>query len=151
MSTKREIVASALGEIGLASYIFDATPEQLADAVKRLNGLFAGWDGIGIRVGYNFGTDIEAESGIPDTAEECAYTNLALRIAPTYGKMVSPETKIAAKNGFNVLYAARRPLPQAPMPSRLPLGAGNRRGVLSPQYFPATDEVEGLNDGATEY
>lgn len=151
MSTKREIIASALGEIGLAGYIFDATPEQLEDARSRLDRLFAGWDGVGIRVGYNFGTNIDAESGIPNTAEECAYTHLALRIAPSYGKMVSPDTKVAAKNGFNALYAARRPMPQAPRSPALPLGAGNRRGVLNEQYFPDTTEVEGLNDGATEY
>ena len=33
----------------------------------------------------------------------------------------------------------------------MPTGAGNRKSPLDQQYFAETGEVEGLNDGATEY
>lgn len=151
MATKRDLIASALGELGLADYIFDATPEELQDALKRLNGLAAQWDGIGIRVGYNFGSDIDAEAGIPDTNEECFYTNLAIRMAPTFGKAVSADTKVAAKVALNAMMVSRRSLPECPFPGTMPIGTGNRRGALDQQYFASTDAVPGLNDGALEY
>lgn len=151
MTTKNDLIAAALGSLGIASFIFDATPEQLQDAVGRMNRMAATWDGMGIRLGYNFGTDINAESGIPDTAEECFVENLAVRIGPTFGKVPSAETKIAARQGFNAMLTARAVIPTVPRPSNMPVGAGNRVGVMGRQYFPETTEVEGLNDGATEY
>lgn len=151
MSTKLELISSALAELGLAQYVFDASAEKLEEALNRFNRMAAQWDGMGIRVGYNFGSDINAESGVPDTAEDCFVLNGALRIAPTFGKTPSPDTRVAASKAFNALYVARRQMPEVPYPSNLPVGVGNQRGVMGQQYFPETDEVTGLNDGATEY
>jgi len=151
MATKLALISSALGEIGLAQYVFDASPERLQDALTRLDRLAAEWDGLGIRVGYSFGDDINAQSGIPDTAEQCFALTLALRLAPTFGKTPSAETKIAAKSAFNAMYVARRQMPEVPWPSSMPVGSGNRTGVMGQGYFPETTEIAGLNDGATEY
>lgn len=151
MTTKRDLIAAALGELGLAEYIFDASADELEDALNRMNRMAAQWDGMGLRLGYSMSTDIDAESGLPDTAEEAFTTNLALRLAPTFGKTPSPETKVAAKQAFNALYVARRPRPEMQLPGNLPMGAGNRRGVMEQQYFQPGDDVPGLNDGATEY
>src|SRR5205823_3620714 len=76
MATKRALILSALGEIGLADYLFDASPEDLQDALDRLNRMAAQWDGQGIRVGFNLGGGLDDESGVPDSCEEAFYTNL---------------------------------------------------------------------------
>ena len=39
--TKRQFVTQAFEEIGLASYVFDLTPEQLQSALRRLDAM--GW------------------------------------------------------------------------------------------------------------
>lgn len=152
MATKRALIAQALDEIGIAEYIFDATPEQLESARLRLNRIAAQWDGIGVRVGYNLGGGLDDESGIPDTAENCFALHLGIAIAPGFGKAVSQDTKNAAAAAWNALYVARRQMPVAAMPSNMPRGTGQRAGVMEGQYFPKGDgTVEGLDAGATEY
>jgi hypothetical protein len=151
VTTKLEIITDALGEIGLGRYVFDTSPERLQTALHRLDGMAAEWDGKGIRVGYNLGGDINSDSGIPDTNRECFVLNLAVRIGPGFGKNVSVDTKVAAKNAWSALYVSMGRQPVQARPPHLPVGAGNRAGVLGPQYFPETTEVEGLNDGAEEY
>lgn len=151
MTTKAGLIQSALGELGLASYFFDATPEQLQEALSRMNRFAAMLDGLSVHVGYNFGGDINAESGIPDTTEDCFVSNTAVRIAPTFGKTPSNETKLAAKTTLSALLTTFAKRPQQAYPPNLPIGAGNRRGVLERQYFPETSDTEGIDAGATEY
>jgi hypothetical protein len=151
MTTKLEVISQAFEEIGMADYVFDTTPEEQQGFLRRLNGMAAEWDGIGIRVGYSLGSDINAESGLPDTAVNCFATNLAIRMAPSFGKTPSVETKTAAKNGFNAMLVSRRIRPEVPYAGSLPIGTGSRRGPMEPQYFGDSTDVSGLNDGATEY
>jgi len=153
VATKRSLIAQAFDEFGLAEYVFDATPEELQSAFTRLQRQMTQWDGIGIRTGYNLAGDIDAESNLPDTAENAVALNLAVACAPSYGKALSVDTKVAAKNALNTLMTTLRQYPEIPYPSRLPIGTGNDRSVLDPQYFgPGNEEiVPGLNDGPLEY
>ena len=151
MATKRSIIEDAAGEFGVGTS-FDLSPEELQDGLTRLNRIAAQWDGVGIRVGYNLGGGLDDEAGIPDTAEEAFVANLAVRWASKFGKTVSAETRVAARTGWAALYASRVSRPQTARNPALPVGTGNRTGVLGRQYFPEPgDEVQGLNDGATEY
>jgi hypothetical protein len=152
VTTKRAIIALALEEVGMAEYLFDASPETLDSFRRRLDTLAAQWDGMGIRRGYNLGGDIDAESGLPDTDIEAYSMNLACRMAPSFGKTLQPQTRISAVQGYQMLLTTQALRPEMPIPSRLPIGTGNRQGVLEQQYFPKNDgTVEGLNAGATEY
>lgn len=151
MTTKRELVARALEELAMAEYIFDATPEELQSFRRRLDAIAAEWDGQGIRVGYNFGTDINAESGVPDTMTDCFAIHLAIRMGPSFGKAITAETRIAAAASFNAMLVARRVMPEIPLPASMPIGTGIKAGVMESQYFQPSSDVVGLNDGATEY
>lgn len=151
MTTKRALIESALGELGLAQYVFDISPDRLQSALATFNRMAAHWDGKKIRTGWNFGDDIDAQAGIPDTLEECFVLNGALRIAPSFGKVPSADTRTNARNAFNGMVLSQRNIPEVPYPSSMPVGTGNRGGASGPQYFPSTTEVPGLNEGATEY
>ena len=50
--SKRQFVAAAFEEIGLASYVFDLQTEQLQSAMRRIDAMMADWNGKGIRLGY---------------------------------------------------------------------------------------------------
>ena len=50
--TKRTIIEQAHAEIGLGSYAYDAQPEDLQDALLRLNALMAQWSGDSAQVGW---------------------------------------------------------------------------------------------------
>jgi hypothetical protein len=129
--TKRQYVTAALEEVGLASYVFDLQPDQIESAVHRLDSMMAEWNARGIRIGYPLppdpeSTDIDADAGTPDSAHEAILTNLAIRLAPSYGKQVAAETKATARHALNTLMARAAFPPEMQLPSSLPSGAGNK-------------------------
>lgn len=143
--TKREIVTQAFEEAGLAAVVFDLQPEQLDSALRRLDSMMATWAGKGINLGYALssdaeGSDVDDDSGIPTIANEAVYLNLALRIAPGFGKTIQPGTAVAAKDAYDALLTRFAQPQQVAYPSNLPRGAGNRRSRLYGRtYFPIPD------------
>lgn len=145
--TKRQLVEAAMAEIGLASYAFDLMPEQRELALRRLDSMMAEWNTRGLRLGYPIpsnpaDSDIDSNSNIPDAAWEAVITNLALRVAPSYGKMVNPETKVTARHSLNTILARASMPPEMKLPA-MPSGAGNKTidDPFLPQ--PTTDLVAG--------
>ena len=128
--TKSELVKGALAEIGLSSYAFDLSTDQMDQALARLDAMMGEWNGRGIRLGYPISegpkdVDANQDSDVPDYAYEAVITNLALRLGPSYGKTISVETKVVATRGMNTLFAkSARPRPAVlgPMVS----GAGSK-------------------------
>lgn len=156
--SKRQFVTAAFDEIGLASYVFDLQPEQLQSALNRLDAMMAEWNGKGIRLGYPLPgspqySDLDEPSEVPDSANEAIYTNLAIKIAPSYGKQVMMETKISAKAAYNTLLS-RATLPnEMQLPGTMPAGAGNKpwRDYDNPFLQRPVDPVLAGQDGPFEY
>lgn len=140
--TKKQLISEAYGELSLQGYEFDISPEEQLTALRRLDTMMATWDAKGIRLGYSFpsspdDSDPDSDSGIPDTAVETVYLNLAKRLAPGLGKTLSPETKRAAEEGYSALIAAAAMPRQQQLPNTLPRGAGNRTFYTYPgPFFP---------------
>lgn len=152
--TKRQLIGEAFGEIALAGYEFDITPEEHATALRRLDTMMATWEARGIRVGYAFpsgpaASDPDDDSGLPDAATEAAFMGLAVRLAPSFGKVLSVETRRTAREGFEMLLLdAARPQQQQ-LPSTLPRGAGNKGWQsLDRPFFPQpSDDPLGISQG----
>lgn len=130
--TKRQIIEQAYEELGLAAMFFDLQPEQIESARRKMDSMAAGWSTKNIQVGYPLpseanSSDVDQETNVPDYAVEALYLNLAIKIAPSHGKAVSPETKIAAKAAFNtILQKAVSNPPKMKYSCELPSGAGNK-------------------------
>lgn len=156
--SKRQFVSAAFEEIGLASYAFDLQPQQLESALRRLDAMLASWNALGIRLGYPLPSspefsDIDAESEVPDSANEAIITNLAVKLAPSYGKQVMPETKATARETYNTLIS-RAVLPmEQQLPGTMPAGAGNKpwRVYDNPFLRPPIDPVLAGQDGQIEF
>ena len=130
--TKRQFVEQAFEEVGYASYAYDLEPEQLQSACRKLDAMMGTWNGKGIRLAYPIptspeNTDLDTETNVPDSANETIYLNLAIRIAPMVGKMITPETKASAKAGYNVLLARATFPNEQQLPASMPIGAGYKR------------------------
>lgn len=129
--TKREFISAAFEEIGLASYTFDLSAAQWQSALRRLDTMMADWINKGIRLGYPLpsnpsDSDLDSPSQVPDTANEAVITNLAIRLAPSYGRQVMAETRVTAKAAYdNLLSRAAMPFEQQ-FPGTMPAGAGNK-------------------------
>lgn len=130
--TKRQIVEGAFEEIGLASYDFDLQPQEMESALQRLDAMVATWNGKGIRLGYSLpsepgNSDQDQDLSVPDAAVEALIYNLAIRLAPGYGKTVSPDTKMIAASAYNQLIAQSvKPVEMQINPDFVPAGAGNK-------------------------
>jgi hypothetical protein len=132
MWTKKQIIEQAFEEIGLASYIFDITADQLESALRRLDLMVASWQARNIQIGYplpaspgNSNIDEEIQTSLNNN--EALVLNLAVRLAPAYGKSVSPDTKATAKLLYDqLLIEAAMPYEQQ-FVKTLPLGAGYKR------------------------
>lgn len=139
----------ALEEIGYASYIYDAMPEQVDSTLRTLDVMMATWNAAGIHLGYTLPSDAEGsnsndDAGIPDSAYEAVYMNLAVRIGPRFGKKVSDETKMFAKLSYDAMLTKAVQPTQQQMPSNVPAGAGNKpwRRQQQPFLRPPKDNLK---------
>jgi hypothetical protein len=58
-------------------------------------------------------SDLDEQTNVPDSSNEAIYTNLAIKLAPSYGKQVMPDTKATAKESYNTLLSrAAMPMEQ---------------------------------------
>lgn len=129
--SKRQIIEAAFEEIGLAAYTFDLQPQQLDSALRRLDSMMAAWNAKGIRLGYPIpvnaqDSSLNEQTEVPDSAYDAVILNLALRLAPSYGKTPMPETRIGAKQTFDVLLARAAMPPEMQYDASLPMGAGHK-------------------------
>lgn len=154
--TIRQFVESALEEIGQAAYIFDAAPDQLLSAAKRYNAMLAEWNAKGIRLGATLYTnpndiDLDAASNVPDLANEAIITNLAVRIAPMYGKSPMPDTKLTAKRSYDTMLSTfSQPIEM--QLGEMPAGAGNKPWRYDDAFTPdASPPLTAGPDGPLEF
>lgn len=153
--TKREFITQAFEEIGLAAYVFDLTPEQLNSALRRMDAMVAGWNANGVRIGYPLpsspgDSDLDTDSGVPDFCNEAIYLNLAVRLAPSFGKTLTQETKAAADLAYgNMANQVAFPTPERQMPQTLPRGQGTKpwRNFNNPFCNRPEDPVLAGSDG----
>jgi hypothetical protein len=129
--TKLDFVKQAFEEIGYASYIYDAMPEQLESVRIAMDAMVATWYAKGVSIGYPIPSSPDAGSvaeltSVPDSANEAVYCGLAVRIAPRFGKAVSVGTQQAAKQAYDaLLIKGAKPL-EMQLPNTLNVGAGNK-------------------------
>jgi hypothetical protein len=147
--TKRDLVTAALAEIGLSSYAFDLSTDQLNHALIRLDAMMAEWNARGVRLGYSVPADaisssLQDDSGLPDSAWTAAITNLAIQIAPSYGKTVSNQTLTVARQAWNTLLS-RAAVPPEMKLGMVPAGAGNKNAFgtfVVPENIDQTERPE---------
>ena len=151
--TKRQLIELAFEEAGLATFAFDLTPEQLQSAGLRLDAMMTGLNQQGLQIGYNAGdADPDADSGLPDGAYEMVIAGLAIRLAPSYGKQISPDTKAAYARGLDALKLAAAHPQNIPIPAGYPIGAGYKQvaGIFS-NFVPEQPDSISAGDTTLEF
>ncbi|MGA1189442.1 MAG: packaged DNA stabilization gp4 family protein [Pseudomonadales bacterium] len=155
--TKRQFIDAAFDEIGMATYTFDLSASQLQSALRRLDTMMAEWNAKGLRLNYPLpnnpgATNIDEDTFVPDSANEAIITNLAIRLAPGFGKQPMPDTKSTARMGYNTLLSrAAKPIEQQ-LPDTMPSGAGNKPWWYDNPFMQRpVDPVTVGGDGVLEY
>lgn len=130
MTTRRDIIYQAYGELGLAEYNFDISPEELGTARRRLDSMMAQWETI-VSIGYYMpsnpdDSDVDDETNLAQGVVDAAALNLAIQLAPGLGKTPSALTMVGAKNGKNAVLAQYAVIPRKQYSGNLPVGSGNK-------------------------
>jgi hypothetical protein len=129
--TKLQLIDQAFSELARAGYVFDLGADVREDALRQLDAMMAEWNGVGIDIGYVLPTtpddsNIDDDSGIPNSANRPVYMNLTVTLAAGRGKALTPQTLAAAQSGYNTLLGAAV-TPTSGQCSGLPrIGAGNK-------------------------
>lgn len=156
--TKGQLVDRAFGQLALAGFVFDLTPDERSSALGSLEAMLATWEGKGIALGYSFSdspnaSDFNASSGLPPRAVETVYCSLAIRIADMFGKQVQLQTRLIAREGYDtLLWKAAQPIEQQ-FPNRLPRGAGNKPWRRTDRPFmpdPDTSPLANADNGGLD-
>lgn len=141
--TKQQLIDEALAELALQGFVFDLTPQERQTGLLRLNSMLATWEQRGIYLSFNFDGELADDAGIPDGAAEPVFQNLAVRLASSYGKAVTQETRRQAREGFSLLLRAAAMPAQQQLPGTLPRGAGNRLFTqIGRPFFPQPQDTQ---------
>lgn len=137
MWTKRQLIDAAFEEAGLAAFVFDLSPDQIQSAGNRLDAMMAGLNQQGVQIGYNMASDPgnfdpDQPSGLPDGAYELVMTGLAIRIAPSYGKQVSNDTRALYSRALDAIKVQSAYPQNIAIPAGYPIGAGYK---ATPGYY----------------
>jgi hypothetical protein len=135
--TKGEIIKATLNEIGLADYSFDVEPEKIQDILRQEDRLAARWIAKGIEMLYPVplnpaDSTLEEDTLLTMAQADAMILNLALLAAPSFGKIVSQETRILAKGALETIeLVAAQPI-QKQLPANTPVGAGYKNSIDYP-------------------
>lgn len=156
--TKQQFIDAALDEIGIASYTYDISTDQYTAALRRLDSMMATWNAKGIRLGYPIpaspeDSNLTDESGVPDNANEAIILNLAVRLAPSYGKTPSPDTKSGARAAYKAMIIRNVEMIQKQLPESMPSGAGHKSYTGTYEEFlrKPSDGLDTGPDGEFEF
>lgn len=147
---KRQLIELAFGEIGSAGYEFGRTPEEVNDALMRLNSLMYEWpwNTLGyIQPPYGVGSPDDL-SGIPFDVMNGVSAALGVRIAPVMGATLSPEARANASSAIAKVYAYTATIPTMPYHRDTPRGAGGEHlmGLLRPFIEDCDDDTPDIGD-----
>lgn len=152
MATKLSLINRAMSDLGMASYVFDLSPEEIQDCLNRLDDMMAEWDFKGIRLGYALPSEENPSSPdddahLPDGVVSAVASNLAIRCAPMFGKQVSPDVYKQAKDGLDVIEIATMQMPSMQYPTTMPRGGGYKNRFMYDRFYWPTNPLRVENDG----
>jgi len=134
--TMRQIIVKAFGELGLASYVFNLTADELQDALSDLDTMMGTWTTRNIiftptvypQPATLGAGSLDDPTNAPDDALAPMFLNLALRLAPSFGKTPSPDTRADAKSTYTTMLGQFIAMPQVSLNKTIK-GAGAKRPI----------------------
>lgn len=129
MATKIKLIDRAYSKLVISGITVDPTADDVVLAVEELECMAQEWQGRNICLSFNFEDcpKCSSESGVPKRYENAVITNLALRLAPDFGKAVDDQLYRQARQSLDYVSGAsmREILTPPPYPRRQPIGEAN--------------------------
>ncbi len=126
MVTMREVVQDAFEEIGVKTAEVPLTSDELQSGIRRCNDMLTEWGDIGIIFGYIPVLNGDDTINVDRSAVGAIKYNLAIRLAPSFQKVVGNALVAIASGSMEVLMASSSNIGTISYPDSLPLGSGNQ-------------------------
>ena len=140
MTLKSEIINGAYSRIRVSGLTVQATPEDVALALDRLEDLAAELKSMNICIGYNFEStpDVNSESEVERKFKSMLESNLAVRVLSDFGKQVPQSLGLLASGTLSTAASitASKSIQEVQYPQRMPIGSGNSRSGQYRRYQP---------------
>jgi hypothetical protein len=146
-TAKVNLVSRALCKLGITSNInAPPEPEDLCDGMQQLESMMHEWRIKGFELGYAFEDEPDAntDSLLPVWAEEAVVANLAIKLAPCYGKEPHRRLETDAKSSYECLLNATLDVPCLPRSSTMPRGQGYQP-ISYRRFYQGEENVEVKN------
>lgn len=147
--TKRQLLDQAFSSIAMAQWQFDLDPEDINYALNFMDAMVASWN---IPIGYQQSSspttsDPSQVSGLALDANQAVYSNVAIGIAPKFGKSPSIMTQRTAATTYDQLLARTALVIPMQFDNTLNRGAGNKpwRGAKREYFNPINGDTAALN------
>ena len=133
-TTVQQLADDALLQIMVAGSEAPLAADDMADFIYSLNRYMASLVAIGINLGFSEVSSASDQLTVPDGAIDGLTSNMAIKLAPKYGGVVTPELRMDAKDGMETLRVLGQSIPQSAYPTTLPVGSGNEWS-WGPNYY----------------
>ena len=143
MATAAQFIKTALQLILVQGSEADLEADEFASGVEYLNDLMAEWDGAGISLGFTIIKSLGDEVTVPAFSNMAIKQNLAVRLGPEFGGLVSPLLDRNATASYRAMVSAAVVIDSTSYPSTLPLGSGNTgsNSRTTPFYPSEADQI----------
>lgn len=151
MKTKIELLDRAYSKLRISGITVNPSPGDIEIALDEMECMLAEWDLVNVCLGYQFEDEPEpnAESGLIRGYENAVQVNLAVRMAPEFGKNIPAELMMQASQSYSKVSSAVAVVKQTPYPQRQPVGEANTLRFNRWRRFYGIDNTA-PNDCATE-
>ena len=136
-TTVQQVADSALLNIMVAGSEASLEADDMADFMDAMNKWMAALVALGINLGYTNVTSASDTLTVPDGAIDGIISNMAIKMAPQYGGVVTPELRQDAKDGMNTLRSLGMSIRNTKYPTTLPIGSGDA-WANTPNYYGGT-------------
>ena len=138
MTLKSGIINDAFSQLRISGLTVIASPKNNETALSRLEDMAEELEGRNICMGYNFeeAPDPNSQMGTAKKFNYMFKTNLALRLAADFGKMIPPSLAAMASQSMSSVSSmvAAENIRQVQPSRRSPLGSGNHRNTRYRRY-----------------
>lgn len=126
---KKDLVKKAYEKIGLASYVYDISPEEMKAGTVDMDAMIGQWELEGIPLGYLLAatpdeSDPEDDSGLDLAYNQVVFENLAIKLAEKLGRPIGVNTVSSANRGRQALMGRSAAPGKVGLPGTMPAGAG---------------------------
>lgn len=125
MATMREVVEDALEDIQVKTAETAVENDELQSGIRRVNDMLTEWADSGILPGYKEVLNADDVLNVERNAIGAIKTNVAIMLAPSFGKVASRELVQIASDKLAALRASTFYIGPVAFPDTLPLGSGN--------------------------